>query len=138
MKRDVMITVDSKQEHPDKDADVINFITEGTFDKQDNAYCISYAESEVTGLDGTTTTLTVSPDSITLIRQGNVSSLMVFEKGRKHTSGYETEFGIIEVGVTARKLSVDLNDNGGRFDLEYVIEVNNQVASFTTLNVKVQ
>ena len=92
----------------------------------------------MSGLVGTTTTLRVSPDSITLIRQGNVSSLMVFEKGRKHTSGYETEFGIIEVGVTARRLSVDLNDSGGRFDLEYVIEVNNQVTSFTTLNVKVQ
>ena len=43
MKRDVMITVDSKQEHPDKDAEVIIFITEGTFVKQETSYCISYA-----------------------------------------------------------------------------------------------
>ncbi len=138
MKKDVMITVDSKQEHPNEDAEVMNFITEGTYYKQENAYFITYAESEVTGLDGTTTTLKVSPDSVTLIRQGNVSSLMVFEKGRKHTSGYNTEFGMIEVGVTARSLSVDMDDSGGRFDLEYVIEVNNQVTSFTTLNVRVQ
>jgi uncharacterized beta-barrel protein YwiB (DUF1934 family) len=63
---------------------------------------------------------------------------MVFEKGRKHTSGYNTEFGIIEVSVTARKINVDMNDSGGHFDLEYVVEVNNQVTSLTTINVKVQ
>ncbi|NLN66258.1 MAG: DUF1934 domain-containing protein [Clostridiaceae bacterium] len=138
MKRDVMITVDSKQEHLNEDAEVVNFITEGTYYKKENAYYITYAESAVTGLDGTTTTLKVSPDSITLIRHGNVSSLMVFEKGRKHTSGYNTEFGMIEVGVIARKLNVEMNDNGGKFNLEYIIEVNNHVTSLTTLSVKVQ
>lgn len=132
-----MITVDSRQEHPNEDAEVMNFITEGTYYKEENAYCITYDESAVTGMDGTTTTLKISPDSITLIRNGSVSGLMVFEKGRRHTSGYNTEFGMIEVGVTARKLDINMNDNGGHFDLEYVVEVNNQVTSFTTLNVKV-
>lgn len=138
LKRDVMITVDSKQEHPNEEAEVMNFITEGTYYKEENAYYVTYAESAVTGLDGTTTTMKISPESITLIRHGSVSSLMVFEKGRKHTSGYNTEFGMVEVGVTAHRLKVDMNDCGGQFDLEYIIEVNNQVTSFTTLNVKVQ
>ncbi len=137
LKKDVMITVDSKQEHPDQDAEVMNFITEGSYYKKGGNYYITYAESPVTGLDGTTTTLKIEPESITLIRHGNVSSLMVFKKGRKHTSGYETEYGTIEVGVTARKLSVDMNDFGGHFNVEYILEVNNQITSFTTLDVKV-
>lgn len=138
LKKDVMITVDSKQEHPDQDPQIMNFITEGTYYKKENHYYITYAESPITGLDGTTTTLEVSPDSITIIRFGKVSSLMVFEKGRKHTSEYNTEYGMIEVGVIARSLFVDMNDSGGLFNVEYVIEVNNQLTSFTTLNVKVQ
>ena len=60
------------------------------------------------------------------------------EKGRKHTAGYNTEYGMIEVGVTARRINVDMDDSGGHFDLEYVVEVNNQITSFTTLNVRVQ
>ncbi|MDD4296902.1 MAG: DUF1934 domain-containing protein [Ruminiclostridium sp.] len=138
LKKDVMITVDSKQEHPEQEPEVMNFITEGTYSKKDNCYCITYDESPVTGLDGTTTTMEIASDSVTLIRYGNVSSLMVFEKGRKHTSEYNTEYGIFAVGVTARKLNVELNDHGGHFDIEYVLEVNNQVTSFTTLNIKVQ
>lgn len=138
LKKDVMITVDSKQQHPDQEPEVINFITEGTYSKKDDHYCITYAESPVTGLDGTTTTMEVASDSVTLIRFGNVSSLMVFERGRKHISEYNTEYGNIKVGITARKLNVEMNDHGGHFGVEYVLEVNNQVTSLTTLNVKVQ
>lgn len=138
MKRDVMITVNSRQEHPDKDTDVFNFITEGTYYKEGDNYYITYNESYLTGMDGTTTTLKVEPDAVTLIRSGNVSSLMVFKKGRKHTSEYSTEYGTFEVGVTAQKVSVNMNDLGGNIDVEYFIEVNNQLTSFTTLNVKVQ
>jgi len=138
LKRDVMITVNSRQEHPDKDTDVFNFITEGTYYKEGDNYYITYNESYLTGMDGTTTTLKVEPDAVTLIRSGNVSSLMVFKKGRKHTSEYSTEYGTFEVGVTAQKVSVNMNDLGGNIDVEYFIEVNNQLTSFTTLNVKVQ
>ena len=63
---------------------------------------------------------------------------MVFQKGRKHTSEYNTEYGTFEVGVTAQKVSVDMNDLGGSINVEYIIEVNNQLTSFTTRNVKVQ
>ncbi len=138
LKKEVMITVDSKQEHPDKDADIINFVTEGSFYKEEDNYYISYNESNLTGMDGTTTTFKIEPNSVTLIRYGSVSSLMVFEKGRKHISEYNTDYGTFEVGIMAQNLSVDLNDLGGRINVEYIIEVNKQIASYTTLDVKVQ
>jgi len=138
LKKDVMITVDSKQEHPVHEAEVMNFMTEGTFYKKEDSYYISYSESPVTGLDGTTTTIKIASDSITLMRCGSVSSLMVFEKGRRHTSGFDTEYGVIEVGVTARKVDVNINDKGGHFNVEYILEINNKVTSFTTLNVRFQ
>lgn len=138
MKKDVLITVDSIQEHPDQDADVFNFVTEGTYYKEDGNYYITYNESNITGMEGTTTTFKIEPDSVTLIRLGSISSLMVFQKGRKHVSEYNTEYGTFEIGVTAHKLSVDMNDTGGQINVEYIIEVNNQLTSITTLNVKVQ
>ncbi|HZK28290.1 MAG TPA: DUF1934 domain-containing protein [Thermoclostridium sp.] len=138
MKKEVMITVDSKQEHPDKDADIYNFVTEGSFYKEEDNYYISYDESNLTGMEGTTTTFKIEPNSVTLIRFGSVSSLMVFEKGRRHVSEYNTEHGTFEIGIMAQNLSVDLDDLGGHINVEYVIEVNNQVASYTTFDLKVQ
>ena len=137
LKKDVMIMVDSKKEHPDMDAEEMNFVTEGLYYKKDGHYYITYAESPVTGMEGTKTILKIEPDSVILIRSGTASSLMFFKKGRKHISGCNTEYGTVEFGVTASKLNVSMNDKGGNFQVEYVLEVNNKVRSFTTLNVQV-
>ncbi|HEY8499900.1 MAG TPA: DUF1934 domain-containing protein [Clostridia bacterium] len=137
LKKNVMIMVDSKREEPDKEAAEMKFITEGYYYKKDGNYFISYDESAVTGLDGTNTIMKIEPDSVMLIRSGAASSLMFLKKGCRHTSGCSTENGVIELGVTARNLNVCLDDKGGQFQVEYTIEVNNRLTSFTKLNVKV-
>jgi len=137
LKKNVMIMFDSKREEPDKEAEEMKFITEGYYYKKDGHYFISYDESPVTGLDGTNTIIKIEPDSIMLIRSGAASNLMFLKKGCRHISGCNTENGVIELGVTARNLNVSLNDKGGQFRVEYTIEVNNRLTSFTTLNVKV-
>lgn len=137
LKKNVMIMVDSKKEQPDKEAEEMKFVTEGFYYKKDGNYFISYAESPVTGLDGTNTIMKIESDSVMLIRSGTASSLMFFKKGCKHTSGCNTENGIVELGVIARSLNVSLDDKGGQFQVEYVLEVNNRLTSLTTLNVKV-
>lgn len=137
LRKDVIILVDSKKEQPDKEAEEMKFVTEGFYYKQDGQYFISYAESPVTGLDGTNTIMKIESDSVMLIRSGSASGLMFFKKGCRHISGCNTENGVVEFGVTARDLNVSLDDDGGQLRVEYVIEVNNRLASFTTLNVKV-
>lgn len=137
MKKSVMITVDSKQEHPEQETDFMNFMTEGTLCEKGNNLYLTYSESEVTGLNGTTTTLKIADKSVTLMRFGSVNSLMLFEKGRRHLSGFKTEHGVIEIGVTAGKVDVDMNDKGGHINVEYVLEVDNKVTSYTTLGIKV-
>ena len=137
LKKNVMIMVDSKKEQPDREAEEMKFITEGFYFKKDDHYFISYAESPITGLDGTNTIIKIESDSVMLIRSGTASSLMFFKKGCRHISGCNTENGIIELGVTARNLNVDLDDKGGQFEVKYILEVNNRLASLTTLNVKV-
>ncbi|HAA25786.1 MAG TPA: DUF1934 domain-containing protein [Ruminiclostridium sp.] len=137
LKKNVMIIVDSKKEQPDREAEEMKFMTEGIYCKKGGHYFISYAESPVTGLDGTNTIIKIEPDSIMLIRSGTASSLMFFKKGCKHTSGCDTGNGIVEFGVTALNLNVSLDEKGGQFHVEYVLEVNNRLQSLTTLNVKV-
>ncbi|NLG88277.1 MAG: DUF1934 domain-containing protein [Clostridiaceae bacterium] len=137
LKKNVMIMVDSRKKQPDKEAEEMKLITEGLYCIKGDHYYISYAESPVTGLDGTNTIIKIEPDSIMLIRSGAASSLMFFKKGCRHTSGCDTGNGIVEFGVTALDLNVSLDDKGGQFRVEYIIEVNNRLQSLTTLNVKV-
>ncbi|MCX7619179.1 DUF1934 domain-containing protein, partial [Tepidiforma sp.] len=91
----------------------MSFITEGRLTRENGEYVVSYEESEITGLNGTTTTLKVSKDSVTLIRHGNNSSMMLFEVGKTHLTGYDTQYGSVMMGITAKSVDVDFGEAGG-------------------------
>ena len=57
MKKDVLISLKGHQRYVDGEKDYIEFVTEGTFYTKKDKYFITYNESEITGLDGTTTTV---------------------------------------------------------------------------------
>ncbi|MEZ0536988.1 DUF1934 domain-containing protein [Caldicellulosiruptoraceae bacterium PP1] len=123
MKQDALIKVTGTQEYPLMDyQNKIEFFTEGKYYKKGKTYYITYKESELTGLNGTTTTFKIQNDFVTLIRFGDISSTLVFEPGKRHVSMYSTDEGVITVGVYTKKMQVDLNDNGGIVFVEYSID----------------
>ncbi len=136
--KDVMITVESRKEDADGDIESMSFVTEGTLGCGDGQCKIVYQESEVTGMDGTTTTLQVEKGSVLLIRHGTLSSLLVFEKGKTHHSEYETQFGAVQIGVTARRVDVDMTDEGGKVQIDYTLEYNGAQGGRNSISLDVR
>lgn len=130
MKKDVIISIRGRQTPVDQDISKLEFVTEGKYYKKGNAYYVMYKESEVTGMDGTTTTLKIEEDEITLMRFGSVNSQFIFRKGQKHVSYYDTEYGAFTVGVTAHHLNVSVDDNGGEIEVDYEIEIDNNKTGY--------
>lgn len=91
MENNVIISIKGKQSYEDMEDETIELVTEGRLDPDGTeGYTLSYQESELTGLEGTLTTLQIEPERITLLRIGEVNSQMVFEQGRRHLSLYDT------------------------------------------------
>lgn len=137
MKKPVLITVSSEIGSVAGEPDKMSFVTEGTLDRVNNEYIVSYEESEITGLKGTTTILKVNGDSITLIRQGNVESIMLFEKGKTHLTNYDTQFGSVMLGITAKNVHVDFCDKGGNIKVDYILEYNRLFGGRNSINISV-
>lgn len=72
------------------DPDATELTTEGTLELTEKGLLLTYQETALTGMEGTTTTFEVSGPQVILRRVGSVNSQMVFEEGRQHTSLYET------------------------------------------------
>jgi uncharacterized beta-barrel protein YwiB (DUF1934 family) len=123
--KDVIISVKGAQNEEGQSGDILELVTEGRYYKEGNAYCVTYNESEVTGMEGTTTTLKVDGETVTLIRIGSVNSQFVFQKGQKHICHYDTEYGAFTIGVYARRVNVDVNDQGGEIQVDYELEIGN-------------
>ena len=124
----VMLSVRGKQSYPGQDPEIIELVTEGTMTVIPGGWDISYEESDLTGLAGTTTTFRVEPGCVTLTRTGPLSSQMVFRQGVPHESLYQMPFGAMMITVCANKVIFDLDEQGGNIDLVYAIEIENTAA----------
>lgn len=125
MNKNVIISVKGTQAQDDNDSHKVELVTEGKYYKKGGAYYISYKESEVTGMEGTTTTLKVLDGVVTLMRFGAVNSHFIFQQGQKHFSHYDTTFGAFTIGIFANEVSVNVNDEGGEIWVDYEMEIDN-------------
>ena len=138
MEKDVIISIRGTQDYSGTDPDTMDLVTEGKLAVQDGALCLSYEESELTGMEGTTTVFQVEPEKVTLLRLGSVQSEMVFEEGRRHMSLYSTPYGNMEIGVRARRLNSTLELTGGRLEIDYDIEINHMLAGQSLFRIDVR
>lgn len=135
----VLLTIRSEQHFEDMEPDSIELMTEGTLTATgEGGLLLSYQESALTGLEGTTTTFEVRGSQVILSRTGSVNSQMVFEEGKQHTSLYETPFGELAIDVQTSRLRHSLTERGGLMDLRYSISVDHSVTGRNAFKIRVR
>ncbi len=138
MKKEVVLSIQGKQNYADQDPEVIELVTEGTMEFANGGWDISYEESALTGLEGVTTVFRVEPDKVILTRTGKLNSQMVFQKGIPHESLYQMEFGALMITVEATFLYFDILPEGGTIDLSYAISIENTEAGMIDYHLDIR
>ena len=134
----VLLSIRGEQYFDDIDPDATELMTEGTMALTEDGIVLSYEESELTGMEGTTTTFEVKGPRVTLTRSGAVNSQMVFEEGRQHTSLYETPFGELSVDIQTSELKHNLSERGGLMEIKYSIAVAHTVTGRNCFKIRVR
>ena len=80
MRKTVLLSICGKQSYPGQEPDTIELVTEGLLEATETGWILTYEESDLTGLQGVTTTFQVEPGVITLTRKGPLNSQMVFQE----------------------------------------------------------
>lgn len=121
----------------------IEFTTDGTLSDDGSRIEVSYEESELCGMAGSTTTLLfdkITPGLITMIRTGTYSSSLVFNSAsRRQRCMYDT--GILppfELSVLTRRIDNTLTYSGGALELDYIIEMHGVKTEFNSLLMEVR
>lgn len=84
-----------------------------------------YHESELTGMEGSVTKIGFdleTPELVTMLRGGSVSTALVFEPHQRHICVYNTPFSSFEVCVHTLEVKNDLLESGKLY-LDYLIEI---------------
>ena len=134
----VLLSIRGEQYFDDIDPDATELMTEGTMALTEDGMVLSYEETELTGMEGTTTTFEVKGPQVILTRTGTVNSQMVFEEGRQHTSLYETPFGELTVDIQTSTLKHNLTQRGGVMEIKYSIAVEHTVTGRNCFKIRVR
>ena len=93
----------------------MEFFTEGRFGKRGDSLYLIYEESELSGIEGYTTSLKVTGGKVSMKRysdEGSAQTAIEFEKGGKFTGWYETPFGVVEMEVLTNDVDNRLDPRG--------------------------
>ena len=113
--------------------------TSGTLDfASPSEFTVTYRETDEE-LEGCETTLKLEEmRRVTMTRTGKYSAEMIIEKERRHTCFYATPYGELMMGIYAKCVEADMDENGGTLRFVYTIDFNNDLASENELTVKVK
>ena len=138
MEENAMILLKTLQKvEGENEENEIELQTKGKFSEKNGKFYVIYEESEMTGFAGTTTTIKITDQEITMTRNGKYNSKMVFRMGDKRLCNYETPYGIIPVGVSPVEMKSNLNDKGGNVYIEYILDIDNEDYFVNRLNMTV-
>lgn len=138
MEKQIILFVRGEQTYDAVAPEVTELSTEGVMTIDGEEITLTYQESEITGMEGTTTRFTVRGDMAVLERTGTIVSRMEFTRGERSSSLYETPWGTMVVDISTTKLTHRITERGGVMEIAFTIAVNHQVTGENRFKVRVK
>lgn len=123
MEKHVIINVTSVQRDETGKDEKITLETPGIYGEEGNMRYVSYRETKLAGMEGTTTTLRVYEDHVSLLREGTFLQEKEYRIGKSSKSTYQTLMGPLEVTVVTRSIEDSLTGGEGKVVLTYDVEL---------------
>ena len=101
--------------------------------------CISYKESELSGMEGSTTSVSFQknePQLISMLRDGTVKTALVFEQSKRHLCVYQTPVMPFEICVYTKSVRNAI-ESEGMLEMDYTVELRGAQAERTKFLMRV-
>ncbi len=105
--------------------DTLELSSAGVLRIDNGRVTVEYAETELTGMEGALTRLSFDRDNpglVTMMREGTVETVLIFEQGRQHICAYQTPYMPFELCVRTFRVINELLESGFIY-LDYTVEV---------------
>lgn len=136
MIKKAIISICSTQDIGEKEK--IEVVTVGEFSINGDEFIATYDETEISGMEGTKTTLKIKGDKVVLHREGTTSTKMEFQKNNTQVALYNTPYGMLELKTSTKELDLDVDEKGGNISIKYHLIAGGQEPIKTNLDMKIK
>jgi uncharacterized beta-barrel protein YwiB (DUF1934 family) len=141
VENNVLVTVVGIQWDAEGDENRIELVTTARHWQKNGVQYIIYHETEISGMENTTTALKVYPQRVALVRMGGIEQKQEFEVGVKSHGTYITPYGVMKMGILTNKLNISFNEAHGKvgtIDIHYDLEIDGKWQSANSLLIMVR
>jgi uncharacterized beta-barrel protein YwiB (DUF1934 family) len=140
--KDIWLKIIGSQITRDEGDEQMEFITEGKYLEEDGSVLLLYDESELSGVEGCTTSLRITGDKIKMERYGSaidMDTAIEFERGRRFKGYYDTPFGSIEMEVLTNSVTnnIERGKVSGYLDIDYNVSLKGLSESRSHLKIEI-
>lgn len=128
--KDVTLRITGKQIFGEMEQDQeeqVEFITEGKLYTRGNTMVLTYEESELSGMPGCTTQMSVTGDMVRMTRKGDglaEGTEILFQKGKRYSGTFDTPYGPVKMEVLTTHVDNKLTeDQTGHLAIDYDISL---------------
>lgn len=133
---DVLLSIVGNQTDIEGEQTRVELFTEGELIALGSgAWRLQYDETEISGMAGSTTALTLQNGQIQLERSGTHSTVMMFEQDKASTLLYVTPAGVLEMEITPTRVQYQIDGHQGSLHLEYALDIQGQHAGSNQMTV---
>ncbi|MBQ8356605.1 MAG: DUF1934 domain-containing protein [Clostridia bacterium] len=121
------------------DVEKMEMTMDASYHDDGTRVCIRYKESELTGMEGSTTSVSFQksdPGVISMLRDGAVKTALIFEQHQRHLCVYQTQIMPFEVGVYTKKVHNGI-EKDGILQMNYTVEIRGAQAEYTKFQMKI-
>ena len=138
---DITIKITGKQYIGDETEEKVEFVTDGKVSEKNGAMYYIYDESQFSGMPGCKTMLKYKDGCLKMKRLGQGTGYdteLVFDRGSRFTSQYNTPFGVLDMEVLTNSVNADIDDDGrGHIEIDYHIVLSNVSEGRNFINIDI-
>ena len=138
MDKEVLITLKGLQINEPVDTGVVEIVALGEYyEKNDKKYIIY--EEVVEGMEGKIKNIIkLSPTCMEVTKKGLTNTHMVFEENKKNLTVYNTPFGAFSLGIMAKGIDIDEQDDSMSVKVEYELDMNYEHVADCSISLGIQ
>ena len=119
-------------------ADEMRLITTGelTGDREKGCWRLRYHETHPDTTESDRVTFTMNGGVVTMLREGEFNTSMIFSQGSRYEGSYNTPYGALEMGVFPTQVRYNIDDARGEVVLKYQLDIQGQYASMREMRIR--
>ena len=137
MTEDIIVSVKGLHTMENVDEEEIEVISAGKYYFRNGKHYILYEEMAEGSNEAIRNRITLKDGILEVQKKGPVSSKMVFERGKKNMSWYNTPFGNLLAGVDVVSMEVTEEENLLEAVVQYDLEVNYERVADCRIQIRV-